>query len=82
MKVIIHKTNASLKRRKELQAKILVLLSEYQDVPIFVAFKINFSDSKDRTMFDLSKGEQRNQVHIINLCSFVEENTIYKVKQQ
>ena len=70
MKVIIHKTNASLKRRKELQAKILFLLCEYQDVPIFVAFKTNFSESNDKTMFDFSKGEQRNQVHIVNLCSF------------
>ena len=76
MKVIIHKTNASLKRRKELQAKILFLLSEYQDVPIFVAFKINFIDCKDKVMFDLSKGEQINQVHIINLCSFLGKKII------
>ena len=70
MKIILKKTGASLKRRKELQSKISVLLDEYEDVPIFVAYKILFKDGKPFPFFDFTEGEQRKQVHIIDRCIF------------
>ncbi len=58
-------TRASMSRRRELRDKIVSLLQEYDDVPIFVAHKLIFAPSKDDSMFDFTKGQQKRQVHII-----------------
>jgi len=80
MKILLQKTKASFRRRKELQSKVSSLLREYEDVPILVAYRLIFKDSKDEVMIDCTKGEIKNQVHIINRNVFMGKKMIYKTK--
>lgn len=73
MKIHLKPTKASIERRKELQSKIEGLLAEYHDVPIFVAHKLTFSDSKDEIMLDFDQGKAINkkQMHIVEYCTLL-----------
>ena len=72
MKIILKKTKASLNKRKELQAQIMQLLDKF-DVPIFIAYKVIFKGN-DEILFDFSKGEIKNQVHIMVECTLINKN--------
>jgi hypothetical protein len=72
MKVHIQKTKASQERRAELAGKINRLLEEYNDVPILVAQKLKFFDSKDEVLLDfVQPGQRKNLVHILRFNTFL-----------
>ena len=75
MEVIIENTKATMKRRRELQEKMLALIEEYNDVPIMVCHRLNIFKENDTTLLDFTKGEIKSQVHIISHCNFIGEKT-------
>ena len=71
VKFELQKTKATLRRRKELQLKIIKLLEKNDDIPIVVIHKMNVSLKMDKN-FDNNVGlyfhddeNEENQVNII-----------------
>jgi hypothetical protein len=70
MIITIQKTNASKKRRKELQRKIDELFLEYTDVPIMACHLMKLESIEQPTMISFGIGEEdpENEVHIFRGC--------------